>query len=112
MMQFDNTTYKIGDDQASRGQFMHNGTLDNQGDQNFGSISSSLDFPVFAISRDLGTIQSTDSISPPVVWAVGYTTDPAVNYIDLSGATPTHRSPYYKTKYPTDNVLASIDDIS
>jgi len=66
-------------------------------------------FAVFAISRDLGTIKATQT---PVVWAVGYTTDDAIGYSDLSGAPPTLRSPYYKTRYPNDKDLVSIDTIS
>jgi hypothetical protein len=62
-------------------------------------------FPAFAISRDLGTIQTTQA---PVVWAVGYTTDPAVNYTDLSGAPPSSRS---RTQYSNNEALASIDGI-
>ena len=107
MVQGTNVTYKIGVDQVSRGQFAANGTLDDQEDQNFRPISQN--FAVFAISRNLGTIQFTQA---PVVWTVGYTTDPAVNYTDLSGAPPTSRSLYYKTKYSTDEALASIDQIS
>ena len=107
MMQGTNVTYKIGVDLVSRGQFAVNGMLDDQQDQNFRPIS--LNQSVFAISRNLGTIQSTQA---PVVWAVGYTTDSAVNYTDLSGAPPISRRPYYKTKYSTDEALASIDDIS
>jgi hypothetical protein len=57
----------------------------------------------------LGTIQTTQA---PVVWTVGYTTDPAVNYINLSGAAPTPRSPYYKSRYSNDEALASNDGIS
>jgi hypothetical protein len=107
MMQGINVTYKIAVDAVSRSQFVTNGTLDDQEDNNSRPISQS--FPVFAMSRDFGTIQSTQA---PVVWAVGYTTDPAVNYTDLSGAPPKSRSLYYKTKYSTDEALASIDDIS
>ena len=106
-MQGVNVTYKIGVDQVSRGQFARNGTLDDQEDQNFRPISQS--FSVFAISRDFGTIQSTQA---PTVWTVGYTTDPAVNYTELSGAPPPPRNLYYKTKYSTDEALASIDSIS
>ena len=65
-------------------------------------------FPVFAISRDLGTVEATQA---PVVWTVGYTTDPAINYTDLSGG-PISRSLYYKTKYTNesnDEELVSID---
>ena len=106
-MQGTNVTYKIGTDQVSRGQFAANGTLDDTQDPNSRPIND--DYPVFAISRNLGTIQATQA---PVVWAVGYTTDPAVNYTDLSGAPPTSRSLYYKTKYSNDEALVNIDDIS
>ena len=96
-----------GEDVVCRGQFAAGGTLNDQEDQNFRPIS--LNHPVFAISRDLGPIQSTQA---SVVWAVGYTTDPAVNYTDLSGALTISRRPYYTTKYSTDEALASIYCIS
>jgi hypothetical protein len=105
-MQGNNVTYKIAADQISRGQFAHNGSLDDQQESNFRAISDQ--FAVFAISRDLGTIQATQA---PVVWTVGYTTDPAVNYTDLSGASVTHRSLYYKSQYSNDEALASIDGV-
>jgi hypothetical protein len=77
------------------------------GQQDTESRAISDHFPVFGISRDLGTVMATQA---PVVWTVGYTTDPAINYTDLSGAPPTSRSLYYKTQYPDDDdALASID---
>ena len=95
-------------DLVTRAYFAANGTLANTVDPNFRSFD--VNHPVFAISRDLGTIQSTQA---PVVWAIGYTTDPAVNYTDLSGAPPRSFSPYYKTKYLNDDeAMASIDNIS
>jgi hypothetical protein len=97
----------IASDTDSRGNFTHNGVLNNQLDPAIRPVSDN--FAVFAISRDLGTIKATQD---PVVWAVGYTTDSAINYADLSGAPPTSRSPYYKTQYPKDDELASIDTIS
>ena len=101
-------TYKAGVDQISRGYFASNGTLDGQVDSNFRSISNT--FEVFAISRDFGSIQATQT---PAVWTVGYTTDPAVNYTDLSGAAPMPRSLYYKSQYlNNDEALASTDSIS
>ena len=106
MAQGINVTYKAAPDTVSRSFFQLNGALDNQEDQNFGPINQN--WTVFAISRDCGTIQSTQA---PVVWAVGYTTDPAVNYFDLSGSPPTPRSPYYKSNYSTDEALASINGI-
>ena len=74
------------------------------GQQDPGIRRLSTNFAVFAISRDLGTIKATQA---PVVWAIGYTTDYAISYTDLSGA-PTYRSPYYKTQYPLDDGLVSI----
>ena len=82
---------------------MRLGGLNNQQDPDLRPISDN--FAVFAISRDLGTIQATKD---PVVWAIGYTTDPVINYNDLSGAPSIPRSPYYKIKYSTDADLVSI----
>ena len=106
MIQGDNVTNKIAVGGDSRNYFARNGTLDNQHDPNIRAISNQ--FAVFAIARDLGTIQATQA---PIVWTVGYTTDPTINYADLSGAPPTPRRPYYKTQYPDDKSLASIDTI-
>ncbi|KAH9036047.1 hypothetical protein EDB83DRAFT_1770629 [Lactarius deliciosus] len=92
-------TYKIAEDSVSRDLFQLNGVLDNQTDTNFRPISP--DFAVFAISRNLGAIKATQD---PVVWAVGYITDPAINYTDLSGVTQ-QRSLFYKTQYPDDTSL-------
>ena len=106
-MQGSNVNYTIAGSEVARRYFVANGTLDDTQDGNSRPINDG--FPVFAISRNLGTIQATQA---PVVWAVGYTTDPAVNYTDLSGAPPTSRSLYYKTKYSNDEALVNIDDIS
>jgi hypothetical protein len=100
-IQGNDITYKIAADTVSRNLFVFNGVLDNQAETNFRSIN--LQFPVFAISRNLGTIQATQA---PVVWTVGYITDPAVNYTDLSGAL-TQRSLYFKSKYSDDSSLVS-----
>lgn len=102
-IQGNNVTYKIAQDIISRGSFVANGTLDGQVETNFRAIS--FQFAVFAISCDLGTIQTTQA---PVVWTVGYTTDPAINYSDLSGAPPTQRSLYYKLQYSDDQSLVSV----
>jgi hypothetical protein len=95
-------TYKIAQDSISRSLFQTNGTLDNQTDPNFRSISPI--FTVFGIARDLGTIQATQD---PIVWAVGFITEPAINYTDLSGASQ-QRSLFYKTQYSNDTSLVSI----
>jgi hypothetical protein len=91
----------IASDTDSRSYFIRNGVLNVQ--------QGLVIRPVFAISRDLGTIKATQA---PVVWTIGHTTDPAIGYTDLSGAPPTSRSPYYKTQYANEEELASIDTIS
>jgi hypothetical protein len=104
-MQGENITYQIAADADSRGNFTRNGVLNDQQDPQSRAIN--VRFAVFAISRDLGTVTATQA---PVVWTVGYTTDPAINYTDLSGAPPISRSLYYKTQYSNnDESLASID---
>ncbi|KAH9171799.1 hypothetical protein EDB89DRAFT_2175033, partial [Lactarius sanguifluus] len=93
-----NVTFKIAQDTVSRGLFVLNGVLDNQTDPNFRSIGPN--FAVFAISRDLGTIQATDD---PVVWVIGFTSDPVINYTNPSGAAS--RQLFYKTWYSNDTSL-------
>ncbi|KAH9020011.1 hypothetical protein EDB85DRAFT_2153324 [Lactarius pseudohatsudake] len=100
MKSANNVTFKIAQDTVSRGLFVLNGVLDNQTETNFRSIADR--FAVFAISRDLGTIQATED---PVVWAVGFTMDPVINYTDPSGAAPRQRSLFYKTQYSDDTSL-------
>ncbi|KAH9171798.1 hypothetical protein EDB89DRAFT_2070371 [Lactarius sanguifluus] len=100
MKSANNVTYKITQDTVSRGLFVLNGVLDNQTETNFRSIADR--FAVFAISRDLGTIRATED---PVVWAVGFTMDPVINYTDPSGAAPRQRSLFYKTQYSDDTSL-------
>ena len=58
----------------------------------------------FAILRDLGTIQATQS---PIVWAFGLTTDPAISYANQSGSAQS-RSPYYKSRYADDESLVTL----
>jgi hypothetical protein len=103
VIQGKNVTSQIASDVDSRGNFTRHGGLNNLQDPNLRPISDN--FAVFAISRDLGTIRAT---TDPVVWAIGFTTDSAINYSDLSGAPPTPRSPYYKIRYSSDADLASI----
>jgi hypothetical protein len=103
-----NVTYQADTDANSRGSFTRNGKLNSQQHSNLQFISDS--FHVFAISRDLGTIRVTPA--DPVVWAIGYTTDDAINYTEYPGVTPTYRGPYYKTKYSNDADLASVDSHS
>ncbi len=82
--------------------FMSNGVLDNQG-----AVPTDPTLPigiVFAISRDLGTIQATQD---PVVFVLGYTTDPAISYPAQPGIPAQQRRPYYKLKYSDDESLVT-----
>ncbi|KAI9459211.1 hypothetical protein BJY52DRAFT_387895 [Lactarius psammicola] len=99
MKSANNVTFKIAQDTVSRASFVLNGSLDNQTEANFRAISDN--FAVFAISRDLGLIQATKD---PVVWTVGLTMDPVINYTDNSGAAQ-QRSLFYKTRYSDDTSL-------
>ena len=60
---------------------------------------------VLAISRDLGTIQATQV---PIVWAIGFTTDPAISYENQSDIPPQQRKPYYKLRYADDEPLVTL----
>jgi hypothetical protein len=82
--------------------FGSNGALDNQVNATIDLIS---DLPVFAISSNLGTIQATQA---PVVWAIGYTTDPAISYTNQPDSPPEARSAYYKQQYPNDSSLVTV----
>jgi hypothetical protein len=57
------------------------------------------------MSYDLGAIQATQA---PVVWAIGYTTDPAISYMDQSDSPPEARSAFYKLYYPDDASLVTV----
>jgi hypothetical protein len=72
--------------------FASNGTLDNQGAAYNDDITLPIN-KVFAISRDLGMIQATRD---PVVFVLGYTTDPAISYPAQSGIPAQQRRLYYK----------------
>jgi len=102
MMQSPRVSFQSGLGADSRGNFTRNGILNLQQDQNHSISDRST---VFALAYELYNITATQA---PVVWAIGYTTDFAINYTDLPGAPPTPRSPYYKTRYPTDREMVSV----
>jgi hypothetical protein len=102
MMQTTRVSYQSGSDADSRGNFTVSGSLNLQQDQNHSISDRST---VFALAYEFYNITATQA---PAVWAIGFTTDLAINYTDLSGAPPTPRSPYYKTRYPTDKEMVSI----
>ena len=100
-MQLTSVSFQSGSDADTRGNFTRNGFLNLQQDKNR-SISNR--FTVFALAYELYNITTTQA---PAVWAIGYTTDSPINYTDLSGAPPTYRSPYYKTRYSNDIEMVS-----
>ena len=102
MMQSLHATYQSGLDADARANFTHNGVLNLQQDR---SRSISNGSTVFALAYDLYNISATQS--PPVIWAIGHTTDFVINYTNPYGAPPTPRSPYYKTRYSDDIEMAS-----
>ncbi|KAH9914017.1 uncharacterized protein B0H18DRAFT_151561 [Fomitopsis serialis] len=90
-----NVTWQTCDDIVCREEFLDTGHLNaNNNNNTFRDID--VDWPVFPISVDLGSVAFVDS---PVVWAVGYVRDPSISYT-LSGNTESLR-PYYTTQYPT-----------
>ncbi|KAH9040733.1 hypothetical protein EDB85DRAFT_1858640 [Lactarius pseudohatsudake] len=98
----DNITWTIDEYSVSRHLFMHNGVLEDATNATLlpeGYLTPNS--TVFAMSRNLGTIQATQD---PVVWVVGYATDPVINYTDLS-ETSQQRSSLYKTQYSDDRFL-------
>ncbi|KAH9011942.1 hypothetical protein EDB85DRAFT_1878028, partial [Lactarius pseudohatsudake] len=93
----DNITWKYANDSITRNLFLQNGVLDAIGSGYNDRLNPNS--TVFALSRDLGTIQATQD---PIKWVVGYTTDPVINYTDLSGTPPRQRSSFYKIQYSDD----------
>ncbi|KAH8980359.1 hypothetical protein EDB86DRAFT_2835394 [Lactarius hatsudake] len=86
-------TANISEIPASRDLFRLNGVLGNL-DQ-LSDTAHDFDSTVFAISRDLGTIQATQD---PVISVIGYDVNLLINYTDLSGATQQRRL-LYQDKY-------------
>ncbi|KAF8595372.1 DUF1793-domain-containing protein [Ceratobasidium sp. AG-I] len=89
-------TYATGEDSVVRAAFINQGALGNTQDTQFRAISDR--WPVFAFARDIGSV--TSSTSSPVVFAVGHTRDPLVQYIIAGGALEP-RYAYWLSKYAT-----------
>ncbi|KZS93132.1 DUF1793-domain-containing protein [Sistotremastrum niveocremeum HHB9708] len=71
----DGVTYQTGSNHIVRQTFIQNGTLQNSQDNDFRGIYQ--DNPVFGLSVDLASIMEPTS---PVVFALGLSRDPAVQY--------------------------------
>ncbi|KAH9050575.1 hypothetical protein EDB84DRAFT_1388963 [Lactarius hengduanensis] len=101
----DNITWKYANDSVTRNLFLQNGALDATALQPYDHLNPNS--TVFAISRDLGTIQATQD---PIVWVVGYTTDPVINYTDLSGTPPQQRRLFYQIQYSNELPESLVDN--
>ncbi|TFY76685.1 hypothetical protein EWM64_g7329 [Hericium alpestre] len=97
-------TYKVASDQSCRDEFHDKGKLDFGEDTQFRGIASS--FPVYAIATDLGAITSTQD--SPVVWAIGYTRDPASKYSDASSLINDFLDDFPNAKNRADQLDAKI----
>lgn len=62
----------------------------------FFSRKSFSNYPVFALAKNLGEIQS---LSDPVVFALGHVRDPVIQVKTPQGENPENRYLYYKVKY-------------
>ena len=98
-----NTTYQTGQDIVVRAQFINNGVLPNTQDTNFRPVSS--DWPVFALSHDLGVVSSA---TDPVIYSVGHARDPAISYIIANDALQ-DRSIYFLSEFSTvDDAVSTV----
>ncbi|KIK65886.1 hypothetical protein GYMLUDRAFT_1027569 [Collybiopsis luxurians FD-317 M1] len=96
--------FQTGWDIVLRSLFLNNGSLVNSQDTADRAIGDR--WPVLAFSRDLGTIQSTQS---PVVWGIGVARNRDMIYTTTTGNQT--RQPYFFTKY-SDVPTAMADFMS
>lgn len=90
-----------------RAQFINNGKLADSQDINFRAVSNN--WPVFAFSRDLGSITSTTN---PVVFSVGHIRDPVIQYI-VANAQIQPRSLYFWSQFPSSaSVVCALVHVS
>lgn len=91
-------TWQTGQDIVVRAQFINNSVLLNTEDNKFRDIND--DWPVLAISHDLGTVSNTPQTA---VIAIGLVRDPVIEYVTAGGGTQ-NRSLYFWTRF------SSIED--
>ncbi|KAJ8518900.1 hypothetical protein ONZ45_g4053 [Pleurotus djamor] len=88
-------SWQTGTDTILRKSFVDNGQLTSTQDNHFRAINGR-DWPVFAISVDLGSILSTDS---PVVYGIGLVRDPSTQVKFNDGRPDQLRSTYFWTQF-------------
>ncbi|KLO15801.1 hypothetical protein SCHPADRAFT_243997 [Schizopora paradoxa] len=96
-----NVKYQVGEESTVRALGINSTGLQNTVDTNYSAHTLNNPFDAFAISVDLGSIQST---SDPIMWIVGMIRDPSINRTTASGASQL-RSSYYWSNF------SSIPDI-
>ncbi|KAG8851725.1 hypothetical protein FRC20_001668, partial [Serendipita sp. 405] len=101
MLPSEGVTYQIAGDRVVRGGFNTTGHLNNTADTDFRAISNN--WPCFSFAKDLGDITSP---SPPVVFAVGLSRDPAISY--TASGTQQSRSLFYRTQFSSDTDAISF----
>ncbi|KLO15829.1 hypothetical protein SCHPADRAFT_888243 [Schizopora paradoxa] len=112
-----NVRYQVGQDIPVRTLATNSSGLQNVVDQSYGSRP--LDDPqvdVFGISFDLdqpndGDQGNGNGASPPLLWAVGLTRDPSIEFTSLNGSAQL-RSSYFWSNFstPRDAISFFLDD--
>ncbi|KAL0573009.1 hypothetical protein V5O48_008955 [Marasmius crinis-equi] len=99
-------TYQSGADATLRTGFVNDGKLNNTQDTNFRAIDDN--FPVFALSHDLGTVSGD---STPVVVALGHVRDPVIHYVTANNVLQ-DRIPYFMKQFtnPLDAIESFVKD--
>jgi hypothetical protein len=103
IVQDSNITYTVDKEDFSLEAFSSSGFLNDQ--PGIVALPNDAEDSYFAISRDLGTIEATQA---PIVWAIGYTSDPAISYANQSTSSSQRRRPYYKSRYTDDESLVTL----
>ncbi|KAJ8475297.1 hypothetical protein ONZ51_g6647 [Trametes cubensis] len=103
--QDDSVTFQTGQDIVVRAQFINHGALPNAQDSNFRGVSAN--WPVFALARDLGKVNSA-STSATAVFAVGHVRDPAVQYITASNGVQQRSSLFMAQASPIYSAITTF----
>ena len=106
--QDDSVTFQTGPDIVVRAQFINHGALPNAQDSNFRGVSAN--WPVFALARDLGKVNSA-STSATAVFAVGHVRDPAVQYITANNGVQQRSSLFMSQASPIYSAVSRSSNI-
>ncbi|KAE9397140.1 DUF1793-domain-containing protein [Gymnopus androsaceus JB14] len=101
-------TYQTGEDTVVRAQFINNSKLANTLDTNYRAISNN--WPVSSsYAHDLGTVSNSETT--PIVIGVGFSRDPAIEYI-IADDVLQNRSSYFLSAFssPLDAMTSFLQD--